>query len=282
MKIMAGIVTFNPSLSRLIENISSIAQQVEIVILCDNGSVNIREIKCIVNEFSNVLLYSLSENNGVAYALNAILQFASENGYIWFITLDQDSVVRSDLIAYYVKFIAHPDIALMTCNITDRNFKAEATKEMNGAEYCFVSRCITSGNFVNTSILLSMGGYDSSMFIDYIDFDICTTALENGYRILKVNYDGLLHELGKTESRTILGNTVYIYNHEATRKYYMAKNGVYYIKKHMKYLGIKGIVKNAMEILWRIILVLLYEDQKKVKLSNALSGLFDGLRMKVK
>ena len=39
----AGIVTYNPNMKRLIENVNAILPQVEQVILVDNGSANINE-----------------------------------------------------------------------------------------------------------------------------------------------------------------------------------------------------------------------------------------------
>ena len=44
-KICAGIVLFNPSISRLKSNISAISCQVEKVFLQDNGSANVDEVK---------------------------------------------------------------------------------------------------------------------------------------------------------------------------------------------------------------------------------------------
>ena len=44
-KYLAGIVTFNPDIERLNENISAIINQVDKVVVVDNGSENADDIK---------------------------------------------------------------------------------------------------------------------------------------------------------------------------------------------------------------------------------------------
>lgn len=47
MKIIAGIVTFYPNFERLKENIDAIVTQVDHVILVDNGSEDLKKIRCV-------------------------------------------------------------------------------------------------------------------------------------------------------------------------------------------------------------------------------------------
>lgn len=54
-RIYAGIVSYNPDLLRLKENISSIQKQVP-VILFDNGSRNIIAIQKLISDLSEVQL----------------------------------------------------------------------------------------------------------------------------------------------------------------------------------------------------------------------------------
>ena len=41
MKIVAGIILYNPDIDRLMDNISAISPQVESIIIIDNNSINI-------------------------------------------------------------------------------------------------------------------------------------------------------------------------------------------------------------------------------------------------
>ena len=54
--VYAGIVTYNPKIERLIENINSIYPQVDKVIVYDNGSENIEDIKLLKNSIITNLI----------------------------------------------------------------------------------------------------------------------------------------------------------------------------------------------------------------------------------
>ncbi|UVP54719.1 hypothetical protein [Bacteroides thetaiotaomicron] len=45
MKIVAGIILYNPDIDRLMDNISAISPQVESIIIIDNNSINIIEFE---------------------------------------------------------------------------------------------------------------------------------------------------------------------------------------------------------------------------------------------
>lgn len=70
--IIAGIVLFNPEISRLKKNISTITNQVEKIVLFDNGSSNIEEIKEVALGNSKLILIQSKKNIGIAAALNRI------------------------------------------------------------------------------------------------------------------------------------------------------------------------------------------------------------------
>ena len=91
MIINGGIVTYNPDIEKLKKNISRIAGQVCKLVIADNGSKNIEDIKRLAAAFENVSVILNYENFGIARALNQIMKWSSNNGGDWTITLDQDS-----------------------------------------------------------------------------------------------------------------------------------------------------------------------------------------------
>ena len=56
--------------------------------------------------------------------------------------------------------------------------------------------CLTSGCFMRVSAHKDTAGYDVRMFIDCVDFDICYSLRAAGYKIVRIPYDGLIHEIG--------------------------------------------------------------------------------------
>ena len=82
-KIYAGIVTFNPDIERLKENVCAICIQVPEVVIFDNGSSNFVDIQECISVFHNVILFRSDENIGIAAALNRLMQWGFDNKYDW-------------------------------------------------------------------------------------------------------------------------------------------------------------------------------------------------------
>ena len=120
MKICAGIVLYNPDIDRLIENIDSINMQVKEIVLVDNASKNTQEIQdMILSKYPEIVYIRNKINEGIAKALNQILNYSEKNGYEAFLTLDQDSICNSELVEKYLR-INCPQIGQISCRIIDR------------------------------------------------------------------------------------------------------------------------------------------------------------------
>ena len=106
-KIVAGIISFNPEIKRLKENICAITNQCDCLYLIDNGSGNINDVIELLNKINDekITLIRNNKNKGIARALNQLCEIALGNGYEWIITLDQDSVCPLNLTAQYKKYI---------------------------------------------------------------------------------------------------------------------------------------------------------------------------------
>ena len=273
MKVLAGIVLYNPELDRLEENIINIYNQVDKLILIDNGSNNINEVKeIIINKYKRIKLICNNANLGIAYALNQILNYAIRYNYEWFLTLDQDSVASSNLISEYLKFVGKKNVALITCKINDRNYGA--LHELK-SEYEEVNSCITSGTLNNTTAISKVGGFDSKMFIDMVDFDICASLIENNYKIIRINYDGLLHEVGKTTTVNIFGKSEKVFNHNPFRTYYIIRNHIYIIKKHKSL----NTMRERLRFVKRILIILLFQKDRLKHLKSIILGIKDSRKM---
>ena len=189
--ILAGIVTYNPDINKLKQCFLSICRQVDAVLIVDNASYNIDKIKDLIKNFTIKKQVIVNNKNlGIAKALNQILNYASDNNFEWFLTLDQDSICNKKMIEIYKQYCLS-DVAQISCIIKDRNRGV-----INGKAFGEIDYCITSGALNNTLKLKSVGGYDNEFFIDGVDIDVSLKLKKNGNRIIKVNYLGLLHEIG--------------------------------------------------------------------------------------
>lgn len=275
MKVLAGIVLYNPDVERLQENLRAVNEQVDKVLLIDNGSSNLSKIKC-ASDNENYSLILNKENMGIAHALNQILNYCIQNGYDWFLTLDQDSVANRCLVENYSSFLkSHPKIncSCITSNIIDRNFRREE-KYNNNSGYKLINYCITSGSMMNANILYSIGGFDDQMFIDKVDTEICIRMVNNGYSIVRINFDGVLHEIGHAKQISLIFRKWDLYNHPPVRRYYMCRNAVYLLKKYHSAYCIKVLMGEILQT----ILVFIHEDQKQKKLTFSFYGYKDGIK----
>lgn len=110
------------------------------------------------------------------------------------------------------------------------------------------------------------------MFIDFVDFEISYQLKEVGFKIIRINFDGILHEVGKGRNIRFLNKEFVSYNEPPFRQYYMARNGFYVAKKHPNYFSYKQAIKREIKS-WLIIG--LFEDRKISKLVSRAKGIKD-------
>lgn len=277
--VIAGIVLFNPAILRLKLNIEGVYNQVDKIVLIDNGSENINEIEALISNYYNCVLILNEINKGIATALNQIVCWAKEIGAKWVLTLDQDSICYENLIENYLRYTNEKDVALMTCIIQDRNFKLKNDEEHAG-EKEYIKSCITSGSFLNVEACLKIGGFDEALFIDKVDTDICLRLVISGFKILRINFNGLLHEVGNgTSVKNIFGKEVVVFNHSPFRCYYIIRNQIYFARKHKAFIS--NYLKTYFAAYNRILIFLLFETDKFKKVKVGFKGLIDGHRMPI-
>ncbi|MCB5628214.1 glycosyltransferase, partial [Bifidobacterium breve] len=83
--LFAGIVTFNPDIELLRKNIEAICAQVDLVIIVDNGSRNLEDIRPLADAHHCKLIPN-AQNEGIATALNQIALAGKGDGYSWMFT----------------------------------------------------------------------------------------------------------------------------------------------------------------------------------------------------
>lgn len=290
--IAAGIVTFEPDLERLRQNLVSVSPQVDVVYVYDNGSANSDEISRLLSEVPNAHLLSAETNSGIANALNVLARRAIESGYDCLLTLDQDSVCPPDMVTVLEGSNADA-VAMVTPYIVDRNkLTVEEFHAMNldGVD-CFKQAArrgaITSGALLWLDAWEAVGGFDEKFFIDYVDYDFNQRLMSAGYRILRANQTYLLHEVGKAHKswlvvprKDLVGRwrweRFYAFGHSPQRCYYKARNRVFFTRKYGRELGITH--EGAWQIPQQVALTLMFESGRKEKALAFWRGLVDGVR----
>lgn len=274
--VAAGIVLYNPEWGRLKENINSVFPQVDMLVLVDNGSDNICEVESYCTKYpEQIVLIKNNKNEGIAKALNQIIEFCSKKGAEWVLTLDQDSVCSDNFIKQMLPYTRRDNIGIICPAVCDRNDKYG--KKYN-SEIDYVPLCITSGSLINTEIWERIGGYDEKMFIDMVDFEYCMRLKKEGFVIVRVNSACLLHECGRLKVVKIGGRFIQVYNHSPLRCFYYARNIVYC---HRKLPDVFSAMQMRKMLFEKFVKVIVFEENKKDKVSNIISGIQAGKRMKI-
>ena len=273
-RICAGIVTFNPDISILVKDIESIIDQVEEIYLCDNNSVNINEVDRICKQYG-IILPKLKENYSIVKALNVIFLNACQSHYDWILTLDQDSLVPTNIINEYIKCINEVEnCGLITCRINFNNQRLEQQTE----KYLCINSAITSASMISIKSWKEVGGFDECMFIDGVDHEFCYRLRMTGYSIVKVRDVVLEHELGELKVYKIFGKKINVENHNSFRVYYISRNYIYCHRKHSGYSNKKVLLISELKLIFKIVF---FEKDKIRKLKRISSGIKDGIRMDV-
>ena len=290
--IIAGIVTFEPDIDRLRQNLAAISPQVSEVVVYDNGSHNGDEVSKLVAATSNATVILGDRNNGIAAALNRLAETAVTRGAKYLVTLDQDSVCSETMVANLAAVMGHR-IGMVTPYIVDRNkmsmeeFHLLSLPELERYSQPARKGAITSGALLDLQAWKSVGGFDELFFIDYVDYDFNQRLMDAGYSIWRANRTPLLHEVGRATPtwlhvprKDISGNwhieRFFSFGHSPTRCYYKARNRILFTRKYGRKLGLTH--EGAWQIPQQIALTILFEKDKITKLKGFIRGIRDGIR----
>lgn len=262
MRIAGAVVLYNPNIFQVMENIKSYIDLLDILYVFDNSENNNFNQEELQSISSKIKYLTYNDNRGIAYALNYCSQKAYNNGYEWILTMDQDSsFTLPDGFEKYlgsIKTKLNSDTALFS-----PKFKGELPN---------IPQFYTSGALMSLKIWDHIGKFDEQLFIDEVDGDFTFRLLKFNYKIVKINSTELVHELGEKYFKSFLGKTLCSDNHSAIRKYYIARNRIYLMKKRPN-MCLKYIVDSFL----KFILLLLIEDNKSKKILMIFKGVFHGL-----
>lgn len=278
-KILCGIVTYNPDIKRFSECIKSLENEIYNILIYDNASQNIYEIKEIMKKrsFYKYKIKNNIDNTGIASGLRDIMNYAINNSYDYVFSLDQDSIMQKGLIDKYLEYIDNEKSGALTCIIKDREtdglYNVIETNEIKECNFA-----ITSGFFIKVSAYKKISGYDEKLFIDNVDFDICCQLRKEGYKIYKIPYYGVYHEIGHSQNKKIFGKVISSYMHDAKRKYYIGRNSIYELRKFPEYYS---FIIQYKFILILILKIIILEDNKIEKLKSLIKGINDGYKIEI-
>ena len=274
--IAAVIITYNTG-NEFSKNVLSLKKHVGEVIVVDNGS-NKETLSMLRGLKEEITLIELNENKGIAYALNRGIEYAVNNDFQWVLTLDHDSTVSDSMISNMLSVYNSIDesekekiVMLTPKHVEEKQMDVVSKSQENKWEYVLTeitSGALTKADFYKNEL------YDEKLFIDLVDHDYCLRINSMGYKIIRVNSAILIHNLGESIQKKILGITITPTNHSALRRYYMSRNRKYIWNKYRGTFK-EWVIKDKIRYLNEIVKIIAFEDEKLNKLKMIKLGLND-------
>jgi rhamnosyltransferase len=283
------VVTYHPP-ENVGENLRAIAAECGRVFVIDNGSGAMTQ--AALAAIPGVELVSLEKNLGLAAALNLGARRAAEAGCSWMVTFDQDSTPRTGMMAALrAAHLRNPAAAVIGPSIQDLVSGSKPYRWMRrhprwpglfqriacaGGDLLEVTMVITSGSLVDLAVWQQLGGFDETLFIDYIDTDYCLRVIRAGRRVGVASEAVLDHRLGERRNVRLLGQEFRPTHHAAFRHYFIARNRVRILRRHALAVPHWALFDLSFAC-FNGFRVVAFEPEKSLKLKAVFLGTLDGL-----
>lgn len=241
--ISAIVVLYYPELDVLERLLSSVAVQVDRILMVDNTPIPDAKLSSCLKRYEPLAFYvPLGDNMGIATAQNIGIRKSLSDGYSHVLLLDQDSCPDPAMVSKLVtaerkllesgmkvaavgpvfideksgtasKAVRHGWIRVKRIQVDD------TMREPFEADYI-----IASGSLIRSSILTEFGVMREELFIDWVDIEWGLRARFGGSKCYIIPDAIMTHRIGDTYVR-VIGTDVNIHND--TRSYYIVRNATY-------------------------------------------------------
>lgn len=267
IKLSAVVVFYKPSADNL-KNYLNYIETIDKLYVVDNSGDDIKRIK----DTSKIKYIKLEENKGIATALNIGATEALKDGYKYLLTMDQDSKIDAKIIEEMLDFLENNNDEKIGLISPYHDIKTLETKPKEKIEEKL--EVMTSGNIINLEAYKAINGFKDWLFIDGVDIEYGLNLNSHGYKVVRLNYIVMPHELGAATIHNFLGKKVLCSNHNAIRRYYMIRNTLYinelYKDKYPDYCKFLMKCQNG-----QIKRVIIFEKDKFQKIKLMIRGYLD-------
>ena len=261
-KIAAVIVTFQPDLKALSDELAALCEQVGDLIVVDNGSRNQQQLQQLLLKY-DAHLELLSANTGVAHAQNVGIALARHRHMSYVLLMDQDSTPAADMVADLHEVMQRLNArgcrvaAVGPRYIDGRYEKMPCFNRVQGirmarlgcdgvTQVIEADYLIASGSLIPIEALDHVGGMADTLFIDYIDIEWGLRAKAAGYISYGVCAALLDHSLGENPIR-FWGRDISV--HSPIRNYYFVRNALLiYRKPYVRWNWIVADLANVLKL----------------------------------
>lgn len=264
-KIGVVIVTYNPKMDSLKQNVSNFVDGVDEIALVDNS--NSPDVESFCLDHKNIVFLGQKSNVGIAEAQNIGIKSLTQSSIDYVLFLDQDSYLTSRQIHEEVKSFKR----LEHINSNAALVAPSVGKSMSNKNYIEKEEVISSGSLTSLKVLEDVGVMASELFIDFVDFEWCWRAIKMGYKIVEDTSIELVHQTDDPE--LVFGKIV----SQPFRNYYYYRNIIFLMNQ-------KRVVNNRKwlkRILKHTIFELVFCKQRVLRLKYIIRGINDGKKQRM-
>lgn len=287
--IAAIIVTYEPDIDVLLDNVRQIASQVQRIFVVDNSVSAPAQASVRALQDARIEVDTVGGNVGIAEALNRGVEDAATWGATHVLLLDQDSQATDTMVEYLLRDFQKAQIdGLQIAAIGPTQVDARTGAAAPFVRFGFplnrkhwpaagaTSRCdflITSGTFMPIEAFRQVGPFDEALFIDNVDMEWSHRAVAAGFALLGSADAKMQHRLGDRLARRPGG---YAAVHAPIRLYYMMRNRVHlYFRATTPGLW---IAQDFPRLALKFVGFSLFVRPRVANARAMLAGIVDGLR----
>jgi len=274
------IVTYWPDVgfAERVEYLSTLFTR--ILVVDNSGGPNQEVNLLLLTKKYNIEILINTCNLGIATAMNKGINWSINKGYKWTLTLDQDTLIKDNILdevgVVYDTIQSKKFIGLIGCNYKDLHGSVPTHWSVSQENNTYIDALvfISSGSFLNNKAFLDCGPFREDYFIDYVDNEYSLRAISKGYHIYITKKYLMTHSVGNRTSHKFIWRNFYTNNHVAFRRYFIARNRIWTLKKYWKYNTFWCSHQILVAII-EVLKIILFESGKTLKLIALLDGYLD-------
>lgn len=293
VRICAVVVSFHPELALLERGLLSLRDQVQAIVVVDNGSSQqtTRWLRR-KGKTRELHLIEFAENRGVATAQNAGIRWARDRGFTHVLVLDHDSVPEPGMVLSLVsalKQLGNQKVAALGAGYVDPRLNGNPhfvrigrflfqriSRGHKGADVVPVDFLISSGALIPLSTLEHVGLMDERLFVDYVDIEWFLRAKSLGYQAFGVFTARMEHRMGTVRRQIWLGKWRYVPSYSPSRFYYIMRNGLLLYRRH--YTPWRWVLNDINKNFAIFVIFAVLVPPRLQHIRAMIRGLWDGLR----
>ncbi|MEN8217456.1 MAG: glycosyltransferase family 2 protein [Pseudomonadota bacterium] len=290
--VCAIVVTYQPDLGILQQLLTRLKDQA--VVIVDNTESDTVKgwFEQAWQHCQHFAFLHSGTNLGVAAGHNRGICWAKERHFEYVVLFDQDSLPATDMIslllAAYIDLESKGEnVSLVGPKYVDSRINQAASfikfkgcwmRRLNcsGAiEYHPVEYLITSGSLIKISVFDTVGQFDASLFIDYVDVEWGLRANSYGFRSFGVCNAVLMHCMGDVMVKHPLAKAS-LPVHSPLRNYYMFRNAVLLYRK--SFIPLCWKLNDGWRLILRFVFYAVYTTPRWHRIHMMGRGLWHGIR----